>query len=91
MTRDRKPDLAAIRAWQKVFRDILITLLGAFMLISQAVLVDQPNALIVGAALVLLGLPATFRLDDIVKRADNNGNGDENGNGGHEDRWSHLP
>jgi hypothetical protein len=60
-------DPATVRAWQRIARDILIVVLGAFMLTWQTVIVALPNPLLVGAGLVLLGLPPALRLDEVFK------------------------
>lgn len=51
----------------KLIRDILLTAVGVFMLIWQT-LSSSPQPIILGAALVLLGLPATLRLEDVFRR-----------------------
>lgn len=51
------------RAWQAIFRDVTITLTAAFMLVYETVVVESPNAYIVGAGLTLLGIPPALRLD----------------------------
>lgn len=56
------PDV--IRVWQGIFRDTVITLLAAFMLVFETVVVAAPNPYIVGAGLTLLGIPPALRLDN---------------------------
>lgn len=68
-----RPDPSALRAWQRIFRDFTCVVVGAFMLVWQTVFAATPNALIVGAGLVALGLPPAFRFAE---------NGKDNGNGG---------
>ena len=63
-----------VRAWQAIFRDIVITLVAAFMLLYETIVVDDPNVYIIGAGLTLLGVPAAIRLDSIRRR----GSGEEN-------------
>jgi hypothetical protein len=53
----------AIRQWQAIFRDIVITLVAAFLLVYEAVVVVTPNPYIIGAGVTLLGAPAALRLD----------------------------
>ncbi len=55
-------DPDAVAAWQAILRDLLIVLLGIFMLVYETVFV-VPNAYIVGAGLTLLGVPPALRLD----------------------------
>ncbi len=59
------PELAS--QWQRIFRDIVAAAVGAFMLIWQTVFVMTPNALIIGAGLVALGLPSALRLDERLR------------------------
>jgi hypothetical protein len=66
------PDV--LRAWQTIFRDFVIVLLAAFMLIYETVWVT-PNAYIVGAGLTLLGIPPALRLDR--RRRDKKHGGDD--------------
>ncbi len=75
-----------LKAWIPLFRDIIIVLLAAFMLVFGTTWVHDPTvlAVVVGGALALLGIPAALRVDaqrrQTQERAD-----DET------DRWSHLP
>ncbi len=46
---------------------MILTLVGVFMLLWQT-LSSSPQPIILGAALVLLGLPATLRLEDVFRR-----------------------
>lgn len=52
-----------LRTWQTIFRDVTITVTAAFMLVYETVVVQSPNAYIVGAGLTLLGIPPVLRLD----------------------------
>lgn len=68
MTRDhRPPDPEIVRAWIRIVRDTLIVIIGGFMLIWQTVIAAEPNPLLVGAGLVLLGLPPALRLDEMFR------------------------
>jgi hypothetical protein len=53
----------AAKAWQAIFRDTVITVLAAFMLIYETVVAKDPNAYVIGAGLTLLGIPPALRLD----------------------------
>lgn len=53
----------ALKAWQGIFRDVVITLVAAFMLVFETVFAAAPNAYILGAGLTLLGIPPALRLD----------------------------
>lgn len=54
------------RAWQRVFRDTVLVVVGAFMLIYETVWAPNPNAYLVGAGLAALGLAPVLRLDQIM-------------------------
>lgn len=72
MTRPRtpptppRPEVPGQARW-RLCRDIILTAVGVFMLIWQT-LASSPQPIILGAALVLLGLPATLRLEDVLRR-----------------------
>lgn len=66
-------DPDALKAWQSIFRDIVITLVAAFMLIYETVFIQQPNPYVIGAGLTLLGVPPALRLDRLRRRG---GDGD---------------
>jgi hypothetical protein len=55
-----------VRAWARIARDVVITVLGAFILIWQTVFAVSTNPLLVGAGLLLLGLPPAFRVDQVL-------------------------
>ncbi len=78
---------ASLHVWQRIIRDTVITILGAFMLVWQTVFATTPNALVIGAGLVLLGLPPAFRVDQAIRGRTQNLDERE----GFEDKWSHLP
>lgn len=50
-----------------IARDLILSTLGIFMLVHET-LSGSPQPLIVGAGLVLLGLPPALRLDEILRR-----------------------
>jgi hypothetical protein len=50
-------------AWMRIVRDTTIVVVGTFMLIFETVFVASPNAYVIGAGLVALGLPPALRLD----------------------------
>ena len=52
---------------RRVVRDILIASVGMFMLIHET-LDDQPNELLLAAALLVLGIPAGLRLDERLRK-----------------------
>lgn len=56
-------DLETLRAWQRIFRDFVIVVIGAFILIYETVLAKAPNPYLIGAGLAALGLPPVLRLD----------------------------
>lgn len=73
-------DPVTFRAWVRNFRDIVITIIAAFILIYEAVFRATPNTLLVGAGMTLLGLPVAFRLDQLF-RYEEDGSGDRPGRG----------
>jgi len=50
-------------SYWKLLRDVAIAALGIFMLVHET-LSAHPQEVIVGAALVLLGVPVALRLDE---------------------------
>lgn len=56
-------DLEVWRAWQRIFRDFVIVLIGAFILVFETVVAKVPNPYLIGAGLAAFGLPPAFRLD----------------------------
>lgn len=58
------------RAWQRIARDIGNTLVGWAMLIWQTVFAAEPNYLIVGAGVVLVGLAPALRADQWLRGRD---------------------
>ena len=62
---DVDPNVA--RQWVRIFRDVAITTVAAFMLIYETVVVKAPNVYIVGAGLTLLGIPPALRLDYFLR------------------------
>lgn len=59
-----------LSAWQTIFRDTVITILAAFMLVYETVVAAEPNAYLIGAGITLLGVPAALRLDSFRRKAD---------------------
>lgn len=57
-------------AWQTIFRDVVITILAAFILVFETVSAAEPNAYLIGAGITLLGVPAALRLDSFRRKAD---------------------
>ncbi len=50
-------------AWMRIVRDTVIVVVGTFMLVYETVFIQNPNAYVIGAGLVALGLPPALRLD----------------------------
>jgi uncharacterized membrane protein HdeD (DUF308 family) len=48
---------ANLRPWLRVLKDILLVILGTFMLMHETLATIAPSPVVVGAALVTLGLP----------------------------------
>jgi uncharacterized membrane protein YdjX (TVP38/TMEM64 family) len=59
-------DPEVVRQWIRISRDAAIVIVGTFMLIWQTVFATIPNPMLVGAGLVLLGLPPTLRGLDML-------------------------
>lgn len=66
------------RAW-KIVRDGALVLCGLFMLAHETITSTSPDPIIIGAALALLGLPSTLRLD--ARRKSGDGSSDDNKGG----------
>jgi len=66
MPRDRL-DPKEVSAWERIIRDAVVVVVGAFMLLYETVFVTTPNALIIGAGLLALGLPPALRVDEIIR------------------------
>ena len=58
------------RAWQRILRDAGNTLIGWFLLVWQTVWASEPNYLIVGAGVVLVGLAPALRADQWLRSRD---------------------
>lgn len=56
-------DLETLRAWQRIFRDFVIVLIGAFILVYETVAAKAPNPYLIGAGLTTLGVPPLLRLN----------------------------
>lgn len=54
------------RARQRIFRDFVIVIVGAFMLIHETVWSKSPNVYLIGAGLAALGVPPLLRLDERI-------------------------
>lgn len=62
----RQPDPTEnLHAWARVIRDFALVGIGVFMLFHETITNDSPSPLVVGAALVALGLPQALRLINI--------------------------
>lgn len=68
-------DPEIVRAWIRILRDLAIVAIAAFILIHETVTSRDPNPTLVGAGLVLLGIPPALRADEWIRRKGNN-NGD---------------
>lgn len=66
----REPDYEAIRSWQRILRDLVIVVVGAFMLVYETVAAEVPNPYIIGAGLVTLGVPPALRYDERRRTGD---------------------
>lgn len=58
-----------VQTWTRAFRDVFILGLGGFLLIYETLATGgNPNALLVGAGLTLVGVPPLLRLDEFLGR-----------------------
>ena len=77
-----------LAAWLPIIRDLVIVLLGAFLLTFGTLRIHDATVLgiVLGAGLTLLGAPAAFRVDAIRRKeiSEKEARLDD-------DRWSHLP
>jgi hypothetical protein len=48
--------------WIRIVRDAALVVIGVFMLLHETIATKNPNPLVIGAALVTLGLPQVLRL-----------------------------
>lgn len=55
---------AEVRAWQRIFRDFVITLVATFILIHETVGDGEPNWQLIATAITLFGIPPALRLDN---------------------------
>lgn len=55
--------------WVPIFRDLVIVVLAAFILVFETVITGNPNPYLVGAALTLLGAPAAIRVDALRRKS----------------------
>lgn len=77
-------DPDTLRTWQGVIRDLVIVALGAFVLIYETIGAREPNPYLIGAGLVLLGVPPALRTDEKLRRG-------KDAIDDVRDRWSGLP
>lgn len=56
----------AFRAWQRIFRDFVIVIVGAFMLVYATVFQASPSPYVIGGGLAALGLVPALRLDELL-------------------------
>lgn len=86
-----------VRKWIYVFADLVVILVGAFMLLYGTTRVADAGklTLLIGGGLTALGIPVAHRFD--IRRRNGNGNGThvtttpEPVELSKDDRWSHLP
>lgn len=56
-------DPAVIRQWQSIFRDTLIVVVGAFILLYETMFARIVDWHLIAAALTCFGLPPALRVD----------------------------
>jgi hypothetical protein len=57
----------AVRAWTRILRDFAIVLVGVFILLHETLVNGTPDPILIGAGLILLGLPPALRFDEWLK------------------------
>jgi hypothetical protein len=57
----------AVRAYIRILRDAALVFVGAFILIHETLTNQEPNPVLIGAGLVLLGLPPALRADEWIR------------------------
>jgi hypothetical protein len=48
----------------RIIRDVIIVTVGSVLLLHEALISMEPNALVIGAGLALLGVPPILRFDE---------------------------
>lgn len=65
----------AVSAWGRIVRDVAIVLVGVFILLHETVSGGPPDPVLIGAGLVLLGVPPALRLDALRDKKGDDGKG----------------
>jgi len=68
-------DPEIVRAWIRILRDVAIVAVATFILVHETITSRDPNPTLVGAGLVLLGIPPALRADEWLRRKGPNGDG----------------
>jgi membrane-bound ClpP family serine protease len=53
---------ATVRSWTRISRDLILTVLGVWILIHETLTPGSPDPLLVGTAMTMLGFPQAARL-----------------------------
>lgn len=64
MPRELSPE--SVQVWIRIGLSTILFFVGVGLLIWEAAFVPTPNALIVGAGLLAVGLPPAFRIDALL-------------------------
>lgn len=60
------PEIAS--AWGRILRDVAIVIVGVFILLHETLQSGAPDPALIGAGLVLLGVPPALRADEWLNR-----------------------
>lgn len=60
----------AARAWSRIARDFAIVVVGIFILVHETLKTMSPDPILIGAGLVLLGVPPALRADEWLRGKD---------------------
>ncbi len=59
----------AVRQWLRIIAEFAAVVVAAFILIHETLAPGVPDATLIGAGLILLGLPPAFRADEWWRRS----------------------
>lgn len=70
-----------LNAWVSIFRDVMLVLVGTFLMVFAVVQIREPTVLgiVMGAGATALGVPPWLRVRESARREEE------------VERWSHLP
>ncbi len=63
----------SVRSWLRIMAEFAAVAVAAFILVHETLSSGVPDATLIGAGLLLLGLPPAFRADEWWKRGTRDG------------------